>query len=259
MKLAANLSMLFGEVEFLDRFAAAANAGFKAVEYLLPYDYEASELAERLEAHGLTQALFNMPVGDWNGGERGLACLPDRVSEFREGVGKAAEYATALGCGRVNALAGLVPEGSDPEELTGTLTDNLTYAANELEKLGIRAVTEPINDRVDIPGFFLTSTNQARQIIEATGSKNLFIQYDIYHMQIMEGDLARTIEANLDLIDHIQLADNPGRHEPGTGEINYPYLLSYLDELGYDGFVGCEYKPIGDTADGLGWAKEYLA
>jgi hydroxypyruvate isomerase len=259
MRLAANLSMLFGEVDFLDRFKAAADAGFTAVEYLLPYSYTTAELAERLEANGLAQALFNMPVGDWNGGERGLACLPDRVSEFREGVGQAAEYAKALGCGRVNALAGLIPEGADPDELNATFVDNLSYAANELKKSGIHAITEPINDKVDIPGFFLTSTSQARDAIAAAGSDNLFIQYDIYHMQIMEGDLIRTVEANLDLIDHIQLADHPGRHEPGTGEINYSFLLPQLDAIGYKGFVGCEYKPLADTAEGLGWAKEYLS
>jgi hydroxypyruvate isomerase len=251
--------MLFGEVDFLDRFKAAADAGFTAVEYLLPYDYKADELAERLQANGLTQALFNMPVGDWAGGERGLACLPNRVGEFREGVGRAAEYAKALGCGRVNALAGLIPEGADREELNATFVDNLAYAAKELAKDGIHAITEPINDKVDIPGFFLTSTDQARRAIAATGSGNLYIQYDIYHMQIMEGDLIRTVEANLDLIDHIQLADHPGRHEPGTGEINYDFLLPALDAIGYKGFVGCEYKPLADTAEGLGWAKEWLS
>jgi hydroxypyruvate isomerase len=259
MRLAANLSMLFGEVDFLDRFKAAADAGFTAVEYLLPYGDSTDELAERLEANGLTQALFNMPVGDWNAGERGLACLPDRVSEFREGVGRAAEYAKALGCGRVNALAGLIPDGADPDELNATFVDNLAYAASELAKDDIRAITEPINDKVDIPGFFLTSTSQARDAIRAAGSDNLYIQYDIYHMQIMEGDLIRTIEANLDLIDHIQLADHPGRHEPGTGEINYEFLLPQLDAIGYRGYVGCEYKPIAGTGEGLGWAKEYLS
>jgi hydroxypyruvate isomerase len=259
MRLAANLSMLFGEVDFLDRFKAAADAGFTAVEYLLPYGYTTDELAERLEANGLTQALFNMPVGDWNAGERGLACLPDRVSEFRESVGRAAEYAKALGCGRVNALAGLIPDGADLGELNATFVDNLAYAAKELAKDNIHAITEPINDKVDIPGFFLTSTAQARRAIEAAGSDNLFIQYDIYHMQIMEGDLIRTVEANLDLIDHIQLADHPGRHEPGTGEINYGFLLPQLDAIGYKGYVGCEYKPLAGTAEGLGWAKEYLS
>ena len=258
MRLAANLSMLFGEVDFLDRFEAAAAAGFRAVEFLFPYDYAPAELAERLHAHGLEQALFNLPAGDWSAGDRGLACLPDRVTEFREGVDRAIEYAAALRCPTVNGLAGVAPEGADPEQLTATLADNLAHAAGKLGEVGVRLVTEPINT-IDIPGFFLTSTAQARKVIEDVPSGNVFIQYDAYHMQIMEGDLARTIEKNLDLIGHVQIADNPGRHEPGTGEINYSFLLKRLDELGYDGYVGAEYRPLGTTAEGLGWAKEYLS
>lgn len=257
MRLAANLSMLFGEVGFLDRFEAAAAAGFRAVEYLFPYQHSPEELAGRLQASGLSQALFNLPAGDWDAGDRGLACLPDRTAEFREGVGLAAEYAAALGCRTVNALAGIAPSGADPERLTATLVDNLSYAAEELSGHGIRLVTEPINT-IDIPGFFLTTTSQARGVLEKVGSDNLLIQYDAYHMQIMEGDLARTIEQNFALIGHVQIADNPGRHEPGTGEINYPFLLGHLDRLGYEGYVGCEYRPAAGTADGLGWAKEHL-
>ncbi len=257
MRLAANLSMLFGEVDFLDRFEAAASAGFGAVEYLFPYAHPAAELAERLEASGLRQALFNLPAGDWDGGDRGLAALPDRTAEFREGVGLAAEYARALGCPTVNALAGVAPEGADPERLTDTLLGNLAYAAAELGRCGIGLVTEPINT-LDIPGFFLNTTAQARRVIERAGSGNLRIQYDAYHMQIMEGDLARTIEANLELIGHVQIADNPGRHEPGTGEINYGFLLAHLDRLGYGGYVGCEYRPAAGTVEGLGWAREHL-
>ena len=257
IRLAANLSMLFGEVDFLDRFGAAAAQGFGAVEYLLPYAHPAPELAERLEAGGLGQALFNLPAGDWAAGERGLAALPGRVSEFREGVGLAAEYALALGCPTVNALAGIAPEGADPEALEETLVGNLSYAAAELGRHGVGLVTEPINT-LDIPGFFLTNTAQARRVVGRVGSDNLRIQYDAYHMQIMEGDLARTIEANLPLIGHVQIADNPGRHEPGTGEINYGFLLDHLDRLGYEGYVGCEYLPAAGTAEGLSWAREHL-
>lgn len=257
MRLAANLSMLFGEVEFLDRFGAAAAAGFGAVEYLFPYEHAPSDLAGRLTEAGLTQALFNLPAGDWEAGERGIAALPDRVAEFREGVGIAAEYAAALGCRTVNALAGIAPPGADPAQLTETLTANLSFAAGELADSGVTLVTEPINT-IDIPGFFLTTTAQARGVVEQAGSDNLKIQYDVYHMQIMEGDLVRTIEENLPLIGHVQIADNPGRNEPGTGEINYPFVLGQLDRLGYGGFVGCEYRPAAGTVEGLGWAREYL-
>lgn len=257
MRLAANLSMLFGEVGFLDRFEAAAAAGFTAVEYLFPYEHSPAELASRLEANGLSQALFNLPAGDWAAGDRGLACLPERTDEFRDGVGLAAEYASALGCKTVNALAGIAPIGSDPGRHTATLVENLAFAAEELSGQGIRLVTEPINT-IDIPGFFLTTTSQARGVVEQVGSDNLLIQYDAYHMQIMEGDLARTIKHNFELIGHVQIADNPGRHEPGTGEINYPFLLRHLDRLGYEGFVGCEYRPAAGTVEGLDWAKEHL-
>ncbi len=257
MRLAANLSMLFGEVGFLDRFEAAAAAGFTAVEYLFPYEYAPEDLASRLKANGLRQALFNLPAGDWASGDRGLACLPERIDEFREGVALAAEYASVLGCQTVNALAGIAPPGADPERLTETLVENLGYAAQELSGHGIKLVTEPINT-IDIPGFFLTTTSQARGVLEQVESDNLLIQYDAYHMQIMEGDLARTIEHNFALIGHVQIADNPGRHEPGTGEINYPFLLEHLDRLGYGGFVGCEYRPAAGTVEGLNWAKEHL-
>ena len=257
MKLSANLSMLFGEVDFLDRFATASSAGFRAVEYLFPYDYPPDMLAERLEENGLVQALFNLPAGNWQAGDRGIAALPERTGEFREGVGRAIEYAKALSCPTVNALAGRAPEGADPELLNRTLIENLGFAAAELERSGIALVTEPINTR-DIPGFFLTTTAQAKQVLCEVGSGNLKIQYDAYHMQIMEGDLARTIEANLDKIGHIQIADNPGRHEPGTGEINYDFLLAHIGKVGYAGYVGCEYVPAAGTVEGLGWAGDYL-
>ena len=255
-KFAANLSMMFNEVEFLDRFAAAAEAGFTGVEYLFPYAWDKVELAERLSEAGLTQALFNMPPGDWDAGERGLAILPERVEAFRAGVETAIDYAKALGCTRLHAMAGLAPAGADPAVLRRTYVDNLRYAAEKTAAAGIKLLIEAINTR-DIPGFYLNTSRQALEIIEEVGSANLFFQYDIYHMQIMEGDLAPTLEANLGRIAHLQLADTPGRHEPGTGEINYPFLFAHLDRIGYSGWIGCEYKPATTTAEGLGWFAPY--
>jgi hydroxypyruvate isomerase len=251
-KFDANLTMLFNEVPFLDRFAAAAAAGFRGVEFLFPYDYEPQALADLLRANGLELVLHNLPAGDWAGGERGIATLPGRQDEFRASVDTAIRYATALGCPQVNCLAG-IPKGVEPAEARRVFVDNLGYAAPIMADAGIRLLIEAINTRVDIPGFFLTNTRQAIDIIDEVGSDNLYFQYDIYHMQIMEGDLARTIEANLPRIAHIQLADNPGRNEPGTGEINYPFLFQFLDRIGYQGWIGCEYKPRGKTAEGLGW------
>ena len=252
VKLAANLTFLFNEVPFLDRFEAAAKAGFTAVEYMSPYDYPAGELAARLAGSGLKQVLFNLPAGDWAKGERGIAVLADRVAEFRDGVRKAIDYAHALGCTQVNCLAGLVSIGASVEDMRAIFVANLAYAAAAMQSEGIRLLIEPINTR-DIPGFFLTGSRQALELIDEVGSDNLFLQYDIYHMQVMEGDLARSIETNLPRIAHIQVADNPGRHEPGTGEINYPFLFDHLDRIGYSGWVGCEYKPATSTTEGLGW------
>ena len=251
-KFAANLSMLFTEVEFLDRFEAAARAGFKGVEYLFPYDYPAEELKRRLDANGLTQVLFNLPAGDWAAGERGIACHPDRVEEFREGVERAIAYARVLGNTQVNCLAGIKPEGVSDDQARATLVENLRFAAEKLAAAGILLIAEPINTR-DIPGFFLNRTEQALAIFDEVGSDNLKLQYDIYHMQIMEGDLAPTMEKHLARIAHVQIADTPGRHEPGTGEIHYPFLFAHLDRLGYDGWIGAEYKPAGRTEEGLGW------
>ncbi|WP_417331504.1 hydroxypyruvate isomerase [Halomonas cupida] len=251
-RFAANLSMLFTEVDFLDRFEAAAQAGFKGVEYLFPYDYPAEEIKQRLDANGLEQVLHNLPAGDWAAGERGIACHPNRVEEFRAGVDTAIAYATTLGCRQVNCLAGIVPEGVTQEQAHRTLVDNLRYAAERLEQAGILLIAEPINTR-DIPGFFLNRTEQALALFDEVGSDNLKLQYDIYHMQIMEGDLAPTIERHLARIAHVQLADNPGRHEPGSGEINYPFLFAHLERLGYTGWIGCEYKPATTTQEGLGW------
>lgn len=251
-RFAANLSMMFTEAPFLDRFEAAARAGFAGVEFLFPYDFAASDLAQRLKANGLTQALHNLPAGDWANGERGIAVLAERRREFRDGVARAIDYAGALGCAQVNCLAGVAPEGADPDRLRATFVGNVAYAADELGRAGIRLLIEPVNTR-DVPGFFLNRTAQAVAIIEEVGSGNLFLQHDLYHMQVMEGDLALTLEANLPRIRHVQVADNPGRHEPGTGEIAFPFLFDRLDAWGYDGWVGCEYKPLSTTEAGLGW------
>jgi hydroxypyruvate isomerase len=253
-KFAANLTMLFNEVDFLDRFAAAAETGFKGVEYLFPYAWPAGELAEKLDQHGLVQVLHNLPAGDWAGGERGIACHPDRIGEFQDGVGRAIEYATTLGCKQVNCLAGIAPAGVDADKVFETFVANLRFAADKLAGAGIRLLVEPINT-FDIPGFYLNRTAQAAAILDAVGSDNLFIQYDIYHAQRMEGELANTIAAHLPRIAHMQLADNPGRHEPGSGEINYAFLFDFIDRSGYEGWIGCEYKPAGDTRAGLAWRE----
>lgn len=247
--------MLFGEDVFLDRFDAAKRAGFEGVEYVGPYDHEPEVVAAQLKKNGLTQVLFNLPPGDWGKGERGIAIQPGRIDEFRKGVDAAIIYAKALGCVQVNCLAGIAPEGVERSALEDVFVENLKFAAEKLQNEGIKLLIEPINTH-DIPGFFLNSSSQALAIMDRVGSGNIFLQYDIYHMQIMEGDLARTMEANLGRIAHIQLADNPGRHEPGTGEINYPFLYEYLDRIGYAGWVGAEYKPKGTTEAGLGWFRE---
>ena len=254
----ANLTMLFTELPFLDRVAAARKAGFEAVEFLFPYEYDVADLAARLDDNGLQVVLHNLPAGDWAGGERGLAVLPDRVDEFREGVGKAITYAKRLKCPQVNCLVGLQPAGVDRERCDALLVENVGFAARELEREGIRLLIEAVNPG-DVPGFYLNRTDQVLALIDKVGSPNVYVQYDIYHMQITEGDLARTIERNLARIPHIQLADNPGRHEPGTGEINYPFLFKHLDAIGYKGWVGAEYKPAGATTDGLGWFKHAAA
>jgi hydroxypyruvate isomerase len=251
-RFAANLTMLFNEVGFLDRFAAARRAGFDGVEYLFPYEHEPGPLRARLDEHQLTQVLHNLPAGNWAGGERGIGCHPDRVAEFDDGVARAVSYATALGCTQVNCLAGILPAGIEPARARATFVANLRRAATRLGDAGIRLLIEPINTR-DIPGFFLCHTAQALEIIAEVGSANLFLQYDVYHMQVMEGDLATTLQRNIDRIAHLQIADNPGRHEPGTGEINYDFLFDFIDRLGYTGWIGCEYKPAATTDAGLAW------
>lgn len=251
-RFAANLTLLFNEHHFLSRFAAARAAGFEGVEYLFPYGWPADQLAEALQVNGLVQVLHNLPPGDWEAGERGIACHPDRIGEFQDGVGHGIAYAKALGCPQLNCLAGIRPAGVDPERALSTFVDNLRFAAAALAAEGLKLLIEPINT-FDIPGFFLNRTAQAAEILAAVGADNLFIQYDIYHAQRMEGELANTIARHLPQIAHMQLADTPGRHEPGTGEINYPFLFRHIDALGYTGWIGCEYRPLADTAGGLGW------
>lgn len=253
---AANLSMLFTEADFMDRFRLAREAGFSGVEYLFPYDWAEQDLKRELEDNGLTQVLFNLPPGDWSVGERGIACLPDRVDEFREGVGRAISYARALNCTQVNCLAGIRPDTLDESLAWQTLADNVNHAAARLEDEGITLCLEAINSRVDMPGFFLDTSARVMQLIEAVDADNVKLQYDLYHMQIMEGDLIRSVECLLPWIGHIQFADNPGRHEPGTGEINFRNVFAALDRLGYGGWVSAEYRPSGDTAASLDWFGE---
>lgn len=254
-RLAANLSMMFQDLPFIERFDAAAAAGFRGVEYLFPYEAAAQTIAEKLKQNALTQVIFNSPAGDWAGGERGLAALPGREQEFRDGMDQALQYAEATGCKMLHLMAGKAT-GNEAEK---TFVGNVKFAAKVAAGHGIKVVVEPINTHVDIPGYFLNNTSQALKIMEQVGESNVGLQYDIYHMQIMEGDLARTIKRLLPHIVHIQLADNPGRGEPGTGEINYPWLLDYIDTLDYEGWVGCEYRPVGGTVQGLGWAAKYLS
>jgi hydroxypyruvate isomerase len=256
-KLAANVSLLFPQIDFLDRFAAAARAGFRYVEYQLPYAWPAKSIAERVQAAGIEVVLHNVPAGDAAKGDRGIACLPERTNEFREGVDRAIEYAKLVRCTRLNCLSGIVPQDAARARHFDTLVGNVKYAAERLKAAGIRLMLEPVNTRT-VPGFFLTGSGQAIEVLDAAGSDNAWLQYDIFHMQIMEGDLARTIERLLPRIGHMQLADVPDRHEPGTGEIDYEFLLRHIDRIGYAGWIGCEYNPKGDTVEGLAWAKRYL-
>ncbi|MBK6293042.1 MAG: hydroxypyruvate isomerase [Rhodoferax sp.] len=253
-KFAANLTMLFTELPFLQRFGAAAEAGFEAVEFLFPYAFAVEDIKRELDTNRLKLVLHNLPAGNWDGGERGIACLPDRVQEFRSGVATAIRYAQSLGVGQLNCLAGKVPAGVVVEVLRQTLVDNLRFAAAELRAAGLRLLIEPINT-FDIPGFYLNRTQQAVEILDEIGADNLYVQYDIYHAQRMEGELGATLKKHLSRIGHIQLADNPGRNEPGTGEINYAWLFKHLDSIGYAAWVGCEYKPATTTTEGLGWRE----
>jgi len=257
-KFAANLTMLFNEVPFMDRFEQAANAGFEAVEFLFPYDFAAEDIRAKLKDHKLALVLHNLPAGEWAAGERGIACHPNRVDEFRAGVAKAISYAKVLEVGQLNCLAGKLPDGVSAQQAHGVFVENLRFAAGELKKAGLRLLIEPINT-FDIPGFFLNRTDQALAILKEVGADNLYIQYDIYHAQRMEGEVAATLRDRLPQIGHLQLADNPGRNEPGTGELNYAFLFKHIDAIGYTGWIGCEYKPKAATVDGLGWRKSLTA
>jgi len=255
-KLAANLTMMFEETPFLDRFAAAGTCGFTGVEFLFPYDFPADEIAARLERHHLTQALFNLPPGDWAKGERGMAALPGREKEFMTSLERAIPYARATKCRRLHAMAGNWPAGRDRREGRAVFIANLRRAADRLAEEGVTLVIEPINTR-DMPGYFLNTTGEAISVIEEAGRDNLKLQLDLYHCQIMEGDLATHVRRLAGRYAHVQIAGVPDRHEPDRGEVNYDYLLSLLDEVGYDGWVGCEYRPAGDTRAGLGWARRW--
>ena len=255
-RFAANLSMMFNEVPFLDRFALAAKAGFKGVEFLFPYEHPAAEIAARLKDNGLQQVLFNAPAGDFAKGERGMAAIPGKQAAFRDSIKLALEYATTLACPRLHIMAGLKPEGVAHDTLTAVYGANLAYAAEECAKAGVKPIIEPINHR-DIPGFFLNTTDQAAAIIAAAGPEKLGMQFDLYHCQITEGDVVKRVEKHLPLIAHMQVADTPGRHEPGTGEVNWPFVFKTIDALGFRGWIGCEYRPAGETLAGLSWFAPY--
>ncbi len=255
IRLAANLSMMFDDLPFLERFDAAADAGFKGVEFLFPYEVDASTIAARAASRDLSIVLFNFPPGDWGAGERGIAAMPDRVADFRASTTRALDYASALHCPRLHVMAGKVQAD---ERTRATLVQNIAFAADAAASHGIDILLEPINTRVDMPGYFYATSAAAMAVIDEVARSNVRLQYDIYHMQIMEGDLARTIERLLPHIGHMQLADNPGRTDPGTGEINYRWLLDYIDRLGYEGWIGCEYRPKEGSSNNLAWAEQYL-
>ncbi len=255
-RLAANLSMMFNEVPFLDRFAAAADAGFKAVEFLFPYEHPATALRARLDAGGLRQVLFNAPPGDWAAGERGLAALPGRVGEFRDGIARALDYAVALDCPLVHVMAGIPPAGTPPATAAALYAANLAWAGEQALAAGKRIVIEPINHR-DMPGYYLNTQEQGAAIVEALGRDRLGLQFDIYHCQVAQGDVTKRMEALLPVIGHMQIADVPARHEPGTGEIGWEFVFGRIDALGYQGWVGCEYRPAGDTVAGLAWRRKF--
>ena len=256
MRLCANLSMMFNEVPFLERFDAAARAGFKGVEFLFPYEHPAQELRTRLDDAGLKQALFNMPPGDWAKGERGVACLPGREQEFRDGVSRALDYAGSLGCTLVHAMAGIVPAGVPHVTAWAVYAANLAWAGEQALQHGVRIALEPINHR-DMPGFLLNTVEQGAAMVQALGVDRAGLQFDVYHCQVTQGDITKRFEALLPVIAHVQIADVPARHEPGTGEINWPYVFARMDALGYDGWVGCEYRPAGDTVAGLQWRQKF--
>lgn len=257
-KFAANLSLMFQELPFLERFEAAAKAGFQAVEFLFPYEHAAGDIAARLRAHGLKNVLFNMPPGDWNAGERGIAGLPGRNEEFRHGVDTALGYARILGTPALHVMAGCVPPGIDARQCREIFVKNLRYAAQRCAEYGVTVLIEPINRR-DMPGYLLSLQADAHAIREAVGAPNLKVQMDFYHAQIMEGDVSMAFRRYFDHVGHVQIAGVPDRHEPDRGELNYRHVFALLDELGYSGWVGCEYRPAAGTVEGLGWMKALTA
>jgi len=257
VNLAANLSMMFNEVSFMDRFKEASNQGFRAVEYLFPYDFPKDNILNELKENNLNQILFDLPAGDWDSGDRGIAADPNRINEFKDGVELALEFANIIKPVNLTCLVGKIPSGVSGADAQDTLIKNLAFAADKLHNSGFQLLVEPINT-VDIPGYWLSTTSKALEIIDSVGHANLKLQYDIYHMQIMEGNIINTIKENLGIIGHMQLADNPGRHEPGTGELNYPKIFNEIDLMGYEGWIGCEYVPEEDTISGLHWALPYL-
>jgi hydroxypyruvate isomerase len=256
-RFAANLTMMYNEHPFLERFAAAARDGFRAVEMLFPYEFPAAELQTRLADHGLTQALFNAPPGDWVSGERGIASLPGREDEFRRSIDTALAYAARLGNRKLHVMAGLIWADQPRAAHRDVYVKNLAYAAQCAASADITVVIEPINTR-DIPGFFLNRQDDAQAICAEIGAPNLKVQFDCYHCQIVEGDIAVKLKRDIAGIGHIQIAGVPERHEPDLGELNYPYLFELIDSLGYDGWIGCEYRPRAGTSAGLGWLKPYL-
>ncbi|MCW3474132.1 2-oxo-tetronate isomerase [Limobrevibacterium gyesilva] len=255
-RLAANLSMMFNELPFLDRFEAAAKAGFKAVEFLFPYEFPAAELKRRLDGAGLQQVLFNMPPGDWAGGERGIASLPGRQAAFRDGVKQALDYAAALDCRLVHCMAGIPPAGTPFATAAAVYAANLAWAAEQASSAGVKIAIEPINHR-DMPGFHLNTMAQGAAVIAAIGAERIGLQFDIYHCQITEGDVTKRMEAHMPIIVHMQLADVPARNEPGTGELGWEFIFRRIDALGYQGWVGCEYRPAGETVAGLAWRARF--
>jgi hydroxypyruvate isomerase len=257
-RLSANLTMMFTERPFLERIDAAADAGFRAIECVAPYVAPAEAIRERLQAREMTFALFNMPPGDWDAGDRGMAANPARRDEFKRSVETALGYARVTGCRTLHLMAGLVPADADTSAWTRVLVENIKFAADAVANDGVTLVLEPINTRVDMPGYFYDTTDKALSVMDQAGRANVKLLYDVYHLQIMQGDLVRRLEELLPRVGHIQIADNPGRHEPGTGEINFAWLLPKLDALGYTGWVGCEYRPLARTEDGLVWAAPYL-
>ncbi len=256
LKFAANLSMLYSEVPFLERFERAQDAGFTSVEFLFPYAFGLKDVRQTKNLHRLDIVLFNLPAGDWEKGERGIAILPDRVQDFQDGVAEAIHYAQALGTPRLNCLAGKKPDDLSKEDAWRTLLNNVRYAADELNKAGLTLVIEPINP-FDIPGFFLNTTNQVLRLIEEAQRPSVKIQYDIYHMQRTQGDILNTYTALRQHIDHIQIADNPGRHQPGTGELHYGRIFQALEKAGYEGYIGLEYIPLGSTDESLSFWHRY--